>query len=76
MTQRLSHKKTNNIIPLLKKGEYNSYRPEDIKRWGIERFLETVCASKEIEVPNLGFNDEENNRMDSILKDENKEHDF
>lgn len=76
MTHRLSNKKTNDTIPLMKKGENNSYRPEDIKRWGIERFLETVCASKEIEIPNLGFNEEENNSMDSILKDENKENDF
>ncbi len=76
MTQRISHKKTNNIIPLLKKGEYNSYRPEDIKHWGVERFLDTVCAKNDIEVPILGFNDEENSRMDSILKEENKENDF
>jgi hypothetical protein len=67
MTQKLSHKKNDNPIPLLKKGKYNSYRPEDIKQWGVERFLETVCAMNDIEVPVLGFNDEENKNMDVIL---------
>ncbi|MEA5138905.1 hypothetical protein [Arcicella rigui] len=53
MTQKLSHKKNDNPIPLLKKGQYNSYRPEDIKQWGVERFLDTVCAKNDIEVPVL-----------------------
>jgi hypothetical protein len=76
MTQKSSLKKNDNPIPLLKKGKYNSYRPEDIKQWGVERFLDTVCANNDIEVPVLGFNDEENSRMDSILKEEIKENDF
>jgi hypothetical protein len=68
MTQTTYQKNQQNIIPLLKKGKMNSYRPEDIKRWGVERFMDTVCAKEDIEIPSLGFTDEENKRMDEILE--------
>ncbi|PWK27779.1 hypothetical protein LV89_01186 [Arcicella aurantiaca] len=65
-----------NIIPLLQKGKTNSYRPEDIKRWGVERFLDTVCSKEEIIIPVLGFTDEENKRMTTTLIEDTKEHDI
>lgn len=48
----------------------NSYSPADIKRWGVQRFLDEVCAKEPIEIPDLGFTEEENQRMDEILKQE------
>ncbi|MDZ7896803.1 MAG: hypothetical protein U5N85_02085 [Arcicella sp.] len=68
MTQTTYQKNQQNIISLLQKGESNSYRPEDIKRWGVERFMDTVCEKEDIVIPSLGFTDEENKRMDEILK--------
>ena len=53
MTQAIHHKKQQNIIPLLQKGKMNSYRPEDIKRWGVERFMDAVCAKEDIVIPVL-----------------------
>ena len=70
MTQTIHHKKQQNIIPLLQKGKMNSYRPEDIKRWGVERFMDAVCAKEDIVIPSLGFTVEENERMEEILKEE------
>ena len=68
MTQAIHHKKQQNIIPLLQKGKVNSYRPEDIKLWGVERFMDAVCAKEDIVIPSLGFTVEENERMEEILK--------
>ena len=70
MTQAIHHKKQQNIIPLLQKGKMNSYRPEDIKRWGVERFMDAVCAKEDVVIPVLGFTVEENGRMEEILKEE------
>ena len=70
MTQAIHHKKQQNIIPLLQKGKMNSYRPEDIKRWGVEHFMDIVCAKEDIVIPVLGFTVEENGRMEEILKEE------
>ena len=50
-----------------KKPGMNSYRPEDIRRWGVERFLDAVCAKEPIVIPDFNFTDEENCRMDEIL---------
>ena len=44
MTPTIHDKKKQNVIPLLQKGKMNSYRPEDIKRSGIEHFMDTVFA--------------------------------
>ena len=57
-------------IPPLKRGQWNIYSPEDIKRWGVQRFLDEVCEKEPIQIPDLGFTDEENQRMDQILKEE------
>jgi hypothetical protein len=56
-------------IPPMKKGQLNVYKPSDIKRWGVERFLEVV-ASKEPFHFNIEFSEEENRRMDEILAEE------
>ncbi|RZK33611.1 MAG: hypothetical protein EOO61_15025, partial [Hymenobacter sp.] len=48
----------------------NSYRPEDILRWGVERFMNEVAPKEPFEIPDLGFNDEENRRMDQIMREE------
>lgn len=57
-------------IPPLKKGQWNSYSPADIKRWGVQRFLDEVCEKEPIQIPDLGFTQEENQRMDQILQQE------
>ena len=44
-------------IPPLKPGQWNSYRPEDIRRWGVQRFLDEVCAKESFIIPVLGFTD-------------------
>lgn len=64
------------IIPKLQKGKPTSYRPEDIKRWGVNHFMDVVCEKGTLVVPNLGFTDEENKRMDAILLEEAENHDF
>ena len=57
-------------IPPLKPGQWNSYRSEDIRRWGVQRFLDEVCAKEPFKIPDLGFTDEENKRMDEVLEQE------
>ena len=56
-------------IPPMRRGN-NSYKPEDIKRWGLQRFLDEVCPKEPFLIPDLGFTEEENRRMDEILKEE------
>lgn len=63
-------KKALEPIPVLKRGQWNIYSPEDIKRWGVQRFLDEVCEKEPIPIPDLGFTDEENQRMDQILTEE------
>lgn len=48
----------------------NSYSPADIRRWGVERFLNEVCQKEPFIIPNWGFTDEENRRMDEVLDQE------
>lgn len=55
-------------IPPLKSGRLNSYSPADIKRWGVERFLDEVCETDPVNIPDLGFTAEENQRMDVIIQ--------
>lgn len=59
--------KTQEAIPPLKPGHYTSYSPADIKRWGSERFLDEVCEKNPIQIPDLGFTSEEDQRMEQIL---------
>lgn len=62
---------TTNLEPIPpKKPGINSYRPEDIKRWGVERFLDAVCAEGPFPIPDFHFTDEENRRMDEIIEQE------
>ncbi len=63
-------------IPLLKPHTWNSYRPEDVKRWGIKRFLSEVSPQYPIPVPDLGFTVEEDQRMDEILKEDQARNDL
>ena len=60
-------------IPPMKPHQWNSYRPEDVKRWGIERFLDEVAPQEPIPVPDFGFTEEENRRMDELLKEEQEQ---
>ncbi|MDO7874054.1 hypothetical protein Q5H93_04865 [Hymenobacter sp. ASUV-10] len=57
-------------IPPMRPGRLNLYSPDDIKRWGVERFLDTVCRKEPLEIPDLGFTEEENRAMDEILRQE------
>lgn len=58
------------LIPPLKPGRWNVYSPADIKRWGVHYFLDAVCEKKPVSIPDLGFTEEENQRMDHILQQE------
>ncbi len=53
-------------IPPMRRGA-NSYKPEDIRRWGVQRFMNEIAPKKPLEIPDLGFSAEENQRMDEIL---------
>lgn len=57
-------------IPLMRPGRMNIYSPADIKRWGVQRFLDTVCLKEPLQIPDLGFTAEENALMDEILREE------
>lgn len=56
-------------IPPRKPG-INSYRPEDIKRWGVQRFLDAQEALGPFEMPDFEFTEEENRRMDEVIEQE------
>ena len=47
----------------------NSYKPEDIRRWGIERFMKEIAPKESFPIPDLGFTEEENRRMDQLLEE-------
>lgn len=53
----------------MKKGRLNVYKPSDIKRWGVERFLDAVAPKEPIRF-SITFSAEENQRMDEILAEE------
>lgn len=57
-------------IPPLKRGKLNIYNPGDIKRWGVEHFMDEVCSKEIIRFPNFGFTEEEDRTMDLILEEE------
>jgi len=58
-------------IPPMRRGA-NSYKPEDIQRWGVERFQNEIAPKEPLEIPDLGFSPDENQRMDDLLKQERK----
>ena len=57
-------------LPQLKPGQATTYRPEDIKRWGVARFLAEIAPQTPFPVPDLGFTPEENQRMDQLMQEE------
>ena len=62
---------TANIEPIPpKEPGINSYRPEDIKRWGVQRFMDERANQGPFVIPHIHFTDEENRRMDEVLKQE------
>jgi hypothetical protein len=68
--------KSGEFIPPRRRGA-NSYKPEDIRRWGIERFMNEVSPTESFPISDLGFTDAENRRMDQLLEEgrEQKEND-
>ena len=56
-------------IPPMRRGA-NSYKPEDIRRWGVERFMDEIAPKEPFSIPDLGFTEEENRRMDELLREE------
>jgi hypothetical protein len=63
---------TGEFIPPMRRGA-NSYKAEDIRRWGVERFMSQVAPKEPFPIPDLGFTEEENRRMEGLLKEE-REH--
>lgn len=57
-------------IPLRHPGRMTSYSPADIRRWGVQRFLDTVCRKEPLPIPDLEFTEAENQAMDEILREE------
>jgi len=58
------------IIPPLRWGHLSCYSPADIKRWGVQHFLDTVAPTEPLPIPDLGFTAEENTCMDALLREE------
>lgn len=58
-------------IPPIRKGQLNIYKPSDIKRWGVERFLAEVAPQTPIQ-PNFNFTEEEQKRMDQLLAEDDR----
>ena len=56
-------------IPTIKERGSNIYKPSDIKRWGVDRFLDAVSPKEPIHF-GIEFSEEENRRMDEILEEE------
>lgn len=54
-------------IPPMKRGQLNIYKPSDIKRWGVERFLEATAVREPFLQEFPEFSEEENRRMDELL---------
>ena len=59
-------------IPPMKRGRLNSYKPEDIRRWGVERFLEATAVREPFNRVFPEFTEEENRRMDELLEEGDK----
>ena len=62
-------------IPTIRRGS-NTYKPEDIRRWGIKRFMEKVAPKKPFPIPDLEFTREEDQRMNELLNDERSANDL
>lgn len=59
-------------IPPMKRGQLNVYKPSDIKRWGVERFLDATAVKAPFLMEFPEFTDEENRRMDQLLAEGDK----
>ncbi|GAB4015659.1 hypothetical protein [Spirosoma koreense] len=59
-------------IPPMKSGHLNSYKPEDIRRWGVERFLEATVVKDPFNRIFPEFTEEENRKMDELLAEGDK----
>lgn len=59
-------------IPPMKRRRINSYKPEDIRRWGVERFLEATAVREPFNRIFPDFTEEENRRMDELLAEGDK----
>lgn len=57
-------------IPPLRRGKLTYYSPADIKRWGVQHFLDKVVSTEPLPIPALGFTAEENACMDELLREE------
>ncbi|CCG98491.1 hypothetical protein FAES_0480 [Fibrella aestuarina BUZ 2] len=60
-------KRLEDDIPPMKKGRLNTYKPSDIKRWGVDRFLEATAIREPFLLEFPEFTDEENRRMDELI---------
>lgn len=56
-------------IPLMRRGA-NTYKPEDIRRWGVQQFMAAIAPKEPLAIPDLGFSEDENRHMDELLKQE------
>lgn len=66
----MATKTITDLIPPLRPGRLNVYSPADIKRWGVERFLDAVARKEPLPMPDLGFTAAEDEAMDEILRQE------
>ena len=60
-------KPINDEISPMKRGQLNVYKPSDIKRWGVERFLEATAVGEPFLLEFPEFTEEENRKMDELL---------
>ena len=56
-------------IPTISEKGSNVYDPSDIKRWGVERFLDAVAPKESLRF-GIAFSEDENRRMDEIIAQE------
>jgi hypothetical protein len=54
------------LIPPMRRGA-NTYKAEDILRWGVARFMQEVAPKEPLDIPDLGFTEEENRRTDELM---------
>ena len=59
-------------IPPMKRGQLNIYKPSDIMRWGVERFLEKTAVNEPFLLEFPEFTEEENRIMDELLAEDNR----
>ena len=60
---------TNPYEKMLAEGR-TSLRPEEIKAYGVQRFLDEQAKRGPLQLPKLHFTDEENRLMDALLAEE------